>query len=246
MHGRHEGIKRLDPDQKHVRTDKLQEKHENKITLTEDSVVIENLIKFCYTGGYGGLNLIAPTKSRAPRLRLHAGVYLAAEKYQISALKHVAVRRFKVVMGDWASDWQKEQDKEVQLIKLQEFLEVIQLVYENTLDSSDALRKDILALDWKTEMMSTYEQAWTDFLAQTPSFAAELTIMNNRMLTDMDDWTSWIKLYECPHCKFEFKTDGAHDRKEAIRGYCWSCGRHVKDWEEHLTEDDDKPNRSDY
>lgn len=192
---------------------------------------------------------MAPTHSHGPRLKRHAGVYVAGDKYQMPELKQLALKKFQNSLFDWANDWSDARSKrlvaDIILVKLQECYEVISFVYENTVDSSDALRKAIVEFHMAPEMMSEFEDAWTEFLGRTPAYAAELTIMRSWRPEQMDESFEFVKFHKCPNCGFKIRMDRARLQLTNAEGFCFKCGHLFGNWETCIIEDEDVSDGSD-
>jgi hypothetical protein len=75
----------------------FKETQQRKIDLEEDDLsMVELLVKFSYTFDYDN----TPTNTEMSPIGLHARVYTIADKYEVLALKSIAVARFKQVLID--------------------------------------------------------------------------------------------------------------------------------------------------
>jgi len=141
--------------------------------LPESLQVVEAMMSFLYKKDYSDQAIRC--------LEFHAQVYIAAEKYSIIPLKHYAAYG---KIGPWLWDLEKMIDSAgssphvpALQAKLLEFQELVVLIYTNTHDSGDILRRQIV--DYARKVFLTHhtadqDDAWTKCFSDVPAFALDL------------------------------------------------------------------------
>jgi hypothetical protein len=156
----------------HLMADCGQEKLEGIIELPESLEVVKAMLSFLYKRCY---------HDRATRpLEFNAQVYIAAVKYNIIALGHYAafgkistwLESFRRASFDGGSSTHSP-DLHGQML---EFLEVIVLVYTNTHEESDILRREIADTARKVLRHHTpvLDDGWAKCFSRVPAFVLDL------------------------------------------------------------------------
>jgi hypothetical protein len=148
-------------------------------------------------------------------LILHAKVYALADKYEVLALKDLALRNYETAA---ARDW-----------NVPDFPESIQIAYTTTPESDRGIR-DIVT---KTATAHTHEllrsnTAFSAVLGSNAPFGKDYAIALDGLLSNAQ-----LCSYKCPGCTAVWTT-----KKEFITGtrafYCVLCGHANRNWPQYL------------
>lgn len=174
--------------------DFYQEKLEGVINLPESLEVTKSILSFFYTSSY--------EEDRRSPTKHSAGVYVAAEKYEIPALKPLALTKLVALFRSLESRIDKGgkggQCTQEMLTWLEKFLEVVVLVYNNTQDN-DNLRPEIVSTAreilrviairelLRLQQLAVSDDAWVRCFELAPAFALDLAKPVSVSLQDVED-----------------------------------------------------------
>ena len=161
--------------------------------LPEDVAVIKALLNYLYSANY------PPPASKA--LPLHAGVYVAALKYDIPGLQALAGTKFCHSTRELADT--ALLDASVELTGMEDLRTAAQIIYDGTLQKNDNLRMNLIEIAWRVVTHLERDeprQAFVDQIMHVPDFAAEIFYRSTKTaatshMRDRDRIT-----LGCPNC----------------------------------------------
>jgi len=135
--------------------------------LLEDVVVIKALLNYLYSEDY--------TSPASQALPLHAGVYVAALKYDIPGLQSLAGTKFGHSIKELTNA--ALLDSSVELVGMEEFSIAAQIIFDGTLQRDDKLRMKLIETAWRVVIQlerSDSRHTFVDQIMEVPDFAAEI------------------------------------------------------------------------
>jgi hypothetical protein len=153
-------------------TDVPQENLEGIIDLPESTAVIRSILSYLYTNEYD---------AAVPYLMHQLEVYVAADKYDIPALKSTAARHAVAYLDAAECNFKRmtAPDLGTMTVSGTALSTVIQYIYSNTLDGGNILRQKLVSIvrnSLPAEQTDTEHEAWAQLFGAVPSFAVDLLI----------------------------------------------------------------------
>jgi len=184
-----------------------QEKLEGVINLPESLEVTKSILSFLYTTSY--------TEEGTATLKHSAGVYIAAYKYDIPALKTLAFDNLTALFRSLESLVNPEHSKSFTpgvLASIEKFLEVVVLLYDTTEDT-DVVRSGIISTAreiLRFQEAGANKEAWAKCFGMAPLFALDLVKPNSispqsenyDVVVDSRRWRAArdCVIFECGQC----------------------------------------------
>jgi len=164
-------------------TDVKQEKLEGVIELPEDLEVTKSILSFLYTTSY--------TEDGTSPLQHSAGVYFAAAKYDIPALKTLASSKVASLFRSLETEVEPDTGEPLSLEAttcVEKFLELVVEVYDKTEDIDD-LRSETVSTAREilrtTQHTAQCNDAWVKCFELAPAFALDL-VKSESISPDLD------------------------------------------------------------
>jgi len=169
---------------------------------------------------------------------LHAGVYIAALKYDLPGLQAVASTKFCHSTKELADT--ALFNSSVDLTEMEELIIATQIIYDGTLQRSDVLRTNLLETVWPlvTHLKeSDSRHTLVDQIMRAPDFAAEMLYQSAKAVAITAERDRSGILVQCPPCRKKiimarssFRYRQSHARPIA----CPYCLRHhpAEEWTE--------------
>lgn len=161
--------------------------------LPEAIIVIEALLSYLYSGDY------TPPASKA--LPLHAGVYVAALKYDIPGFHSLAGTKFGHSIKELTNA--ALLDSGVELVGMEELSIAAQIVFDGTLQIDDKLRMNLIETAWRVVTQlerSDPRHTFVDQIMQVPDFAAEILYRSTKAVAITEQRQEARVTLQCPHC----------------------------------------------